>query len=78
MHIHVVGAPRVLVFAVNLFLEGTEVVHAAHAFEAGPSVEQVVDLVDGHAVAGEVEDDAGVDVAGAGAHHDARQWGHSH
>ena len=78
VHIHVVGAPGVLVLAVNLFLEGAEVVHATHAFEAGPSVEEVVDLVDGHAITGQVEDNARVDVAGTGAHHDARQWGHSH
>jgi hypothetical protein len=79
VHVDVVGLLRVLVALVDELLNQAEVVGPGQPLQAGALVEQGVDLVDGHlALAVEVEDDAGVDVAGTRAHDQALQRGQAH
>jgi hypothetical protein len=57
----------------------THVVVAGQALQAGPAVEQVVDLLDAHPrVAPEVHHDGWIDVTRAGPHDQSLEWGEAH
>ncbi|SLJ80361.1 Uncharacterised protein [Mycobacteroides abscessus subsp. abscessus] len=79
MHVDVVGELRRGVALVDQAAQFPEVVDARHAFEAGLAVEQLVDAVDVEAGrAGQVPEDAGIEVTAPGAHDQALQRGQAH
>ena len=63
---------------IHALLQDSEVIDTRDTLQTGLAVTQIVDLVDAHAVAVEVEDDARVNVTGTGTHHQTSQRGQPH
>ena len=79
VYVNVVRKLCVLVAALDQCEQGTEIVDSRQSLQTGAPVEEVVDLVDLHSrVAIEVQDDAWVDVAAAGAHDKTLERGEAH